>query len=74
MDLPRNINELKVKLVNINQWWAAKKKNEGADNYSSQSRRPSRTGGSAKPKTVDNLEAFETEKIDLSKKDEPLKE
>lgn len=25
MDLPRNINELKVKLVNITQWWAAKK-------------------------------------------------
>lgn len=37
MDLPRNINELKVKLVNINQWWAAKKKSE-AENVSSQSR------------------------------------
>jgi len=70
MDLPRNINELKVKLVNINQWWAAKKKSE-AENVSSQSRRPSRTGGStAKPRTSDKLEAFETEKIDLTKKDD----
>lgn len=68
MDLPRNINELKVKLVNINQWWAAKKKSDGDILGTSQSRRASK-GGSAKPKT-DGMEQFETEKIDIAKKEE----